>query len=382
VKQSKVSNNFVPERLREARMARGLTITELAKKIGVTRQAVSQYELGHRTPNGEIIRKIYDILEFPYAFYTNPVKTDINNNVLYRSLVNTKRQIRDMMDIRFKWLKKIYLYLENYIEFPEVNLPNIDQEDNYSEQKIENLAKELRDFWGIGLGPIKNLTRLLEKNGFIISRSAINKDIGIDACSEWHLKRPFVYLLSNKDSAVRSRFDLAHELGHIILHTETDIQSLNKSELKKVEKEAYRFASAFLLPEDSFPNEVLTTSLEHLISLKERWLVSIAAIVYRCDELKIFSKDQTLYIRKKLSRKRMRKSEPLDDIIKSENPVLLKQAIEMLIDNNIIKKYNFIDYFNYPIRELENISGLSKGYLNMNKNVINFELKKKAIKDK
>ncbi|WP_427339611.1 ImmA/IrrE family metallo-endopeptidase [Caloranaerobacter sp. DY30410] len=130
----------------------------------------------------------------------------------------------------------------------------------------------------------------------------------IDAFSQWIGSRPFIFLGSDKDSAVRSRFDIAHELGHLLLHTHVDQEDLKDPKvLKRIEKEAHYFVGAFLLPEDSFAQEVTSISIDHFISLKKRWKVSIASMIYRCDELGIFTDNKILYLNKQMSYRKMRK---------------------------------------------------------------------------
>src|SRR5699024_3355284 len=108
-------------------------------------------------------------------------------------------------------------------------------------------------------------------------------DMTIDACSTWDKdNRPFVFLNYDKGSAVRSRFDLAHELGHLLLHSQIKESDFNKRSIyKRIEQEANYFASSFLLPEESFGNDLQINSLSHYIVLKEKWKVSIAAMIYR-----------------------------------------------------------------------------------------------------
>ena len=143
---------------------------------------------------------------------------------------------------------------------------------------------------------------------------------------------PFVFLSSDKTAAVRSRFDAAQELGHIILHrwvSQDDLE--NPLVLKRVEAEANRFAGAFLLPYNSFPNEVYTPRLDAFVDLKRRWKVAIQAMVYRCKDLGVFDEAQVTNLYKQISFRKWRKREPLDDVIEFERPSLLKRAVELVV---------------------------------------------------
>ena len=181
------------------------------------------------------------------------------------------------------------------------------------------------------LGPISSVVSLLEANGITVCRCGIEGET-VEAFSFWNGNRPFVVLASEKTAAARSRFDAAHELGHLILHRWIGADELEDPKiLKLIEREADRFASAFLLPRKSFPSEIFTTRLDAFVSLKKRWRVSIQAMVYRCKQLGVFDEDQVTNLYKQISARRWRTHEPLDDELPLEQPRRLQRAIEMVI---------------------------------------------------
>lgn len=371
-KRRKTNSNLAspyPERLREARLARGIRIQEMADAIGVSRQSISNYELGRGNPPAATMNRIIDYLDFPPAYFTKeyPSANTPCSAIYFRCLKTATQIPRDMLTVRTKWLDDILGYLEKYITFPSVNLPKIEKEsadEPWSFEEIEQATIETRKQFGLGLGPISDVILLLEKNGVIIVRTQTN-DKKTDGCSQWRGTRPFIYLSSDKNSAARSRFDAAHELAHMILHGGMiDAEQLRDNKLlKQLEREANHFASAFLLPENTFRNEVMGTSLEHFIALKKRWKVSIAAMIYRCEDLEILSENQVLYLRKQMSRYKMRKREPLDDVLVPEEPTLLKQAVTMLIDNNLASPEEIVDNLQLPINEIEQLCNLPQGSL-------------------
>lgn len=128
----------------------------------------------------------------------------------------------------------------------------------------------------LGERPVRNVVYLLESKGVRIF-SLVEDTSDMDAFSFWNGERPFVFLNTQK-SAERSRFDAAHELGHLILHRHAGPQG----EGKGAEREADAFASAFLMPASSIkairPQEC---HLSGLIALKAQWVVSLAALAYR-----------------------------------------------------------------------------------------------------
>lgn len=361
----------IPERLREARLARGISILALADSVDVSRQSISSYELGHGKPSGHVMANIIEELGFPHSFFTKEYSNSGTpcSTIYFRSLKTATQRPRDMLTVRAGWLQEIVEYLEQYLSFPEVNLPKIENEgleDSWSFEDIERIAVETRKHWGLGMGPISDVTLLMEKNGVIIARAPINNEKA-DACSQWRGNRPYVFMSSDKNSAARSRFDAAHELAHLILHGGTiDEEQLRDDKiLKQIEKEAHHFASAFLLPEETFRNEVMGTSLDHFIALKRRWKVSIAAMIYRCEDLDILSENQVLYLRKQMSRNKMRTREPLDDVLVPEETQLLNQAVTMLLENKKASAADISDRLQLPVDEIELLCNLQTGTLSI-----------------
>lgn len=103
-------------------------------------------------------------------------------------------------------------FFEEYVNYPELNLPNdIELKDEYTLEDIEKIAINVREYWKLGMEPIDNLVSVLQENGIIISKIKVGNN-KIDAFSKWINSTPYVFLSIDKDSAVRSRFDIAHEL--------------------------------------------------------------------------------------------------------------------------------------------------------------------------
>lgn len=373
---------IIPEKLKEARLARGYTVTALAEKIGISKQTISKYELGQSSPSSETMIKYCNFLNFDINFFMFN-NEDSNNNygtIFFRSLKSAESQVREEIKIRIKWTNYIYQYINEFIEFPKLNLPDFEEKslENLDLYKIEDIADKLREYWNIGKGPINNLSVLLEQNGIILCNSNIN-NVKVDACSEVINDTAIFFIRTNAISACRLRFDLAHELGHLILHSEITKEELeNKEILDRIEKEANMFASAFLLPREEFSNEVLALSLDHFVNLKSRWKVSIAAMIYRCKELGIFNDSQVLYLRKQISLKKWRTIEPLDDVITVESPKLLSNAIKLIIINNLQTKDQISKSINIPKQDLLVLSNLPLDYLNekidlkIKQNILNF----------
>lgn len=355
-----------PERFREARLARGLSAAEVASKVGVSRQAISKYETGQGEPSSQVMNELAACLDMPISFfYKSPTIQKNRATTFYRSLKTNAAKSKEIMMVKSDWAVQISEILEKDIVYPEPDIPTVpDQCQEYTLDNIESLASYVRKCWKLGSGPIANMSRLLESHGIIIAEVKTGH-LETDACSAFIDSRPFIFLDMQKECAVRTRFNLAHELGHLILHggiTQAELE--DKNTLNQVEQEANRFASCFLLPKQSFLADIRSTSLDAFLPLKRKWKVSIQAMVYRCRELEIFSENQMLYIQKQISARRWRKCEPYDDEWPCEQATILKTALKMLIDRGDYTKEDFVSLLRLPAKDIEEICALPEGYFN------------------
>ena len=162
-----------------------------------------------------------------------------------------------------------------------------------------------------------------------------------------------------------------------------DTSSLSKDEYKLIENQANEFASAFLLPRSSFLKDLIyPTNLDFYVELKKKWRVSIGAMMVRAYKLNVISYNQYQYMIKQASKKGWRIKEPLDDELKLPKPVLIKKAIEMLIENNVFTKRKLVEEINNSSisinrNEIEFLLGLDIDYLRedeIKSNVISLKL--------
>jgi len=329
---------LIPARLQEARIAMRMNQTELADLVGVKRQSISAYENGAKSPEPETMSAIARHLGQPISFFTREeLPTFGEASVLFYRKVGQDTNRRNMACMVYsKWLGELAYTFEPFVNYPQVDLPSFEPsspDGRYSEEEIEEIAERVRDYFGLGLGPISNMVRLLEAKGVIICRVEVPGE-KIEAFSFWHGQRPFIFLASDKESAVRSRFDVAHELAHLCLHRWVSQEDIEEpSSLKIIEKEADRFSASFLLPRKSFPNEIYSPRLLAFVDLKRRWKVAIQAMIYRCKDLGIFDDRQVTNLYKEISRKKWRTREPLDgpDGIPMEQPLLLQKVAELAL---------------------------------------------------
>ena len=330
---------LIPARLTEARLAARFTQTEVAARVGVSRQAISSYELGDKSPEPPVLRRISEELGQPVSFFTKPDHATFGRrsaNFFRKKGADTKRR-NQACEVYSTWFASSVYAFDHIANFPKVDLPSFEPEssdaEGYSDEEIERHAEDVRRHFGLGLGPISNVIRLLETKGISICRLEIPKE-NIEAFSYWSGDRPFIFLASDKKSAVRRRFDAAHELAHLCLHRWVGEEELeDPKRLKQIESEADHFAGAFLLPRKSFPNEIYTPRVEAFVDLKARWKVAIQAMIYRCKDLGLFDERQIVNMYKQISYKNWRTVEPLDRGAKAipfEEPLLLRRVAELV----------------------------------------------------
>lgn len=362
---------LIPSRLLEARLAKRLNQTELAAIIGVSRQAISSYELGDKTPEPATMRALAEALGQPIGFFTQeatPAFGAFSANFFRKTGADTKR--RNMAcEVFARWLSQTAYVFDEVANYPKVDLPSFEPSSStsshYEDDEIEAIAEKVRDHFGLGLGPISNVVRLLETKGVLIARVQIPGE-NIEAFSYWSGQRPFIFMASEKESGARARFDVAHELGHLVLHRWIGVDDLeDKDRLKEIESEADRFAGAFLLPRRSFPNEVYSPRLMAFVDLKMRWKVSIGAMIYRCKNLGLFDEQQVTNLYKQISFKKWRKMEPLDgpNGLPLEQPLLLRRVSELVLESGRLHKDAVTSALSFSPEMIEQLAGLPTGYL-------------------
>jgi Zn-dependent peptidase ImmA (M78 family)/transcriptional regulator with XRE-family HTH domain len=325
------SHLFDPARLTVARELKGLTKTELAELVEKTPSALSQFEAGRARPDPQTLRRIALALGLPIAFFTRRRSASLIplDACHFRSLRSaTQRDRRRLLAIAML-LCELVAEVEDFVELPIDQISPLASAAATTED-IEELATQVRRSWGLGLGPITNVVRLLEAKGAIVAR-IVDGCEEVDAFSLWHSNRPLVFLVMEKHSASRSRFDAAHELGHLVMHADVAPAS------QEVERQANRFASAFLMPREVFLQECPRRLVwGHVEELKRRWKVSLGAIVRRGYDLGCFSeatyRRACVYLNQTYNAGGVRRPEPYEPQL--ESPTVIADAIAALEESD------------------------------------------------
>jgi len=352
----------IPERIKEAREARGYTLEAFALALGKSRQAVAQFETGQSSPSGETLSSIVALTQQPLAFFVStPPRPGNAGTIFWRSLKRMEQHHRKRIAKRLQWAADVATMVDEFIELPVVDIPHWEFDpETADEYDIEEAAEFLREYWGLGIGPIRNLGDILEGKGVII----IREDVGcpdMDGVSSWINGRPYIMLSGEVKSGPRDLYNLAHELGHVFLHALVEVTDKN---LAMIERQANRFASAFLMPAEAFAKEVFGTSIEFFKTLKARWGVAIAAMAYRCKDLNIISENQFSYIFRQMNALKIRKVEPLDEAFPVTQPRVLGEAVRMLVEHDVCKRPDIeAKLGGLNLRDVEGLCGVDPGYL-------------------
>ncbi len=180
---------FNGDRLKEALQFRGMRMTELAGLTGIAKQSLSLYANGGNVPPYENVRKMAFALGFPADYFmAEDMYTAAADNTYFRSQAAATRTARKAQRIKMEYVAKMYKVLLNYVDFPILDLPNVDFNDinNPLEadskemfDEIERISKQVREAWKLGMEPIENFQYTLESHGiagkYVCKRPAFAK---------------------------------------------------------------------------------------------------------------------------------------------------------------------------------------------------------------
>jgi len=333
---------FNPLRLEFARKRRGLTKKELASKVGVTPRSISMFENNENPPCDETIKKLSLALNFPQPFFIcdDDIEIPLQETVSFRAMSRMSAAKRDAALTAGGIAFMFNSWVEERFTLPETDLIEIEKGES-----PEAAAMMLRQHWGLGELSIRNVIHLMEAKGVRVFSLAENA-VEVDAYSLWRDNTPFIFLNTLK-SAERSKFDAAHELGHLILHKHGAPVG------QEAEREADQFASALLMPRSSvLGSTTRLVTLSSLIKLKKNWGVSLAALAYRMHKLGILSDWKYRSFCIEMSRKGYNKTEP--EGIERERSKIWEMVFSELRKEGITKKQIASD-FNVSIGEVESL---------------------------
>lgn len=354
-----VHDDFEPRRLGQARRLAGLTKQALGTAVGVSGAAIGQYEAAATVPGPNVIAALAEELRMPLAFFTpgRPIGQIDASQAHFRSLRSTRSSEKLKAATYAEWIWELSLALEKRVLLPEPNVPSID--DSSEPMTPVEAAIALRDYWGLGTGPVPHLTLTMEHNGILVTCLSFgNTDeapVRVDAFSTSALNRPIVVTTSERAKSVyRHRFTCAHELGHLILHRDVVPGD------PKQEREADIFAAEFLTPRSEIePLLPSTMNLARLGRIGLEWGVSTESLIYRMQEVKGVA---DLSVRRAYQKIREQnhlgiRQDPTTADSVGEQPSLLIEAMSVAEANG----FSIVDLANelrWPIKRVRELLGI------------------------
>jgi transcriptional regulator with XRE-family HTH domain len=246
-----------PETIIIGRESRGYTQKDLANLLGVEQGTISKIEKGIIEPNESIIEGLSQKLNYPLQFFEEPF---VRIQGLYRMKLSMPVSKFKICEATMTIVERHFTILHDAVELPEINIPSWNIDKNGSPDMA---AIFTRENWRMPKGRIEDLTKTLENNGIVV----IELDLGdLDALSTFSETHQPIIFLNKRRTSDRLRFNLAHELGHFVLHWGKIV-----SEDRDKEKEANEFASEFLMPTRDIQSQLTRLNHDKIVELKRYW---------------------------------------------------------------------------------------------------------------
>ena len=312
------------EALVTLRRARAMTQEKLADSAAVTQAALSRYENDLRDPNQETLRSLAASLGVTPEFLqmANRAQGAFMVDAHMRRRRTAKPTVWRCLEARLNVYRMHVGLLMREVEIePELALPLFDP----LEYTPEDAARLVRMQWRMPSGAVRDLVGWLESAGCVVVAEDFGSMTGggrVDGLSQWASDSP-VILINNRAPTDRLRLTLAHELGHVCMHSD----QLGGDP----EEEANAFAAEFLMPADSIRSELRNLSIGKLHGLKRYWGVSMQALIERGHRLGTLSARQRTGFYKTLSARGWRTNEPLSNELPPERPQLAERLGQVLM---------------------------------------------------
>lgn len=337
---------FDGARLTMARHLGGLRKSDLAAMIDKSPTAVAAWESGAKRPTAATVAQLALGLSVEPGFFAARPEdvAAVSTTPHFRSLRSTSQLARDQAFAYGQLAIDVVSSLERHVEFPEVDVPTFPVSVDDTEGDAPELAAQhVRQLWDMGLGPVGHLVRALENHGVLVVFSP-QQTASVDAYSFDSQVRPVVVLNPIKRDYYRQRFDVAHELGHLVMHGDAEPGG------RIVEEQAHRFAAELLMPavqiRDVLPATMGGSVWVALAKLKEQWGVSIQALLFRARRLGRLGDVSYRNAMTTLSARGWRRDEP-GLVIAVEQPSLMPRAVELL-DQEGIDEWTLIEQCRIP----------------------------------
>jgi Zn-dependent peptidase ImmA (M78 family)/transcriptional regulator with XRE-family HTH domain len=312
----------IGERVRHARTYQGWSQTELARRAGTSQPKISQLESGTYA-SSELVDEVANVTQFArWWFDMGPLPDLPRGSLKFRKTASASHRDDDRVRAHVRQAVEVINGVDNGTTAPPVRIRPCDPADIDSIESVERIAEEMREILGVGpVDPIPNMVRAVERSGVVVIGSAIEIDRhdGASFWPDYPIGRPII-CVSRGTPGDRQRFNVGHELGHLVLHQFRNVEPA------RAEQESHRFAGALLIPADAAIAELsMPVTLRSLAYAKSRWGISIRALIRRCLDLRIIDKHKRISLERQLSARGWTKNEPVE--VGYEHPLLLQRLI-------------------------------------------------------
>lgn len=331
--------------LKELRLLNDMSRSELAKKSDLTEQAIWQFETNRTAPKLSTQWQLANVFNVAIDYFS--VEEEVSHfdlsSIAFRNADITVKKTIDIQMVYLNKMDRLISYLENFVLIPKATIYKLSNKSSEAfvngENTIEEIASHAREVLEIA-DDNSDLLYKIEQSGIYVNERVINGSA--DAYSAWSKDgRPFIILGIGK-SAVRRNFDLAHELGHLLLHASVDFINLSKVESQDMEVQANKFASCFLLPEQRFREDFTNivgkrvSNPDNYITLKRKYHVSIQALEYRAYKMGLLTPSQNSYFYRQIAKKKYKVIEPLDLELIVKKPSKVRSILNVILSNNLL----------------------------------------------
>ena len=299
-----------------AREYRGLTQTELSKAVqGLSQSNLSKFEKGLGGLSDELLERIFETLNFPKEFFAKKINIDLAI-ANYRKKSSISKTLLQDFETSCKFIGYLIDEMADSVDYPDFSLVTLDLEEGYTPEEVAIFTR--KNFRITPDEPIHDIFKVIENKGIIIYE--LNTDEKFDGISFFTPKGFAVIVVNKRFTNDRKRFTLAHELGHLIMHTAFPVPNIRDKE-----QEANDFASEFLMPKNAIIKSLGNLKVSALSALKNYWLTSKASIVKRAQSLGAINKDRYQFLNIELSRSGEKKKEK--DTVSIDYPQVFSTSV-------------------------------------------------------
>jgi Zn-dependent peptidase ImmA (M78 family)/DNA-binding XRE family transcriptional regulator len=341
---------MIHDRIRRARVLRGLSLEALAQQLGdITKQGLSKFEKGLAVPNSTRLLQLAQALEVKpeYFFRSDAVAL---SPLEFRKRARMSKGHQEQVTERIREHLERYVALERCFEPGGLGTKSVAAHSvrAHAVEAAEDAANQLRERWEIGGDAIAHLTELLEEHGLKIALLDGPEDFD-GACAATDDQQHVLIALNTRRPGERLRFTAAHELGHWVLDLPDSLTEPEK------ESACHRFAGALLYPKDRVLADFGTHKrsrvfIKELFNAKQRYGLSMQAALRRLKDLDLITADGYRAMHIEFSKEGWRTHEPGE--LKPEQPKRFESLVYRALAEDLISLSRAAEFLRCRIDQL------------------------------